>query len=138
MTLGSAAAATTSFDGTVELGVVLGHSVEHDHQLTQPATDGRHDGLAILAPTIDISNFLLEDFLDRSDLVYILLFDLFTQVGDLLRLLLCFLLSLASQLLSHLVLLSLLLGSSSGLDHVSIGLHGFLVCVVLFLNVVAN
>ena len=59
--------ATIRLNWSVELRIVLGDSVEHDHELTENTTQHTDDRFAFLAPTVSISDLLLQYLIDGLD-----------------------------------------------------------------------
>jgi len=57
--------ATVGLNWSVELGVVLCYSVEHDNELTKETTENTNALFAFLAPTVDLCDLLLENLLNR-------------------------------------------------------------------------
>ena len=78
MRFGSGSTTSSSLDRSIKLRVILGNTITDDHELTEETANSCDNRLAILRPTINLSDFLLKNLLDWGDLVYILLFDFLT------------------------------------------------------------
>lgn len=74
--------AAVRLDGPIELRVILGHSVQNDHELTEEATEDA-DNWLVLCPTISLSDFVREDLVDGSDRRDERIFNVLLELSDL-------------------------------------------------------
>ena len=68
------------FGGSVQTGVVLSHSVEHDHQLTKESTNHTNGLSSVsLLVSIDISKVLCKNAVNKGSLLHELVVDLLAK-----------------------------------------------------------
>ena len=69
--------AAIRLDRSVQLRVVFGNSIEHDHELAENTAEHADDRFAFLSPTVSFSYLLLQDLVDRLDFGHELCLNLF-------------------------------------------------------------
>jgi len=130
--------ATVSLHGPIKLRVVLGNSVERDHQLTEESTKNTDDRFSFLAPAISISKFLLEDLINWCNFVDKLCLNIRTEMGNFCSPTLSGTRFFTILFCINLVLVCLKLCLTTCLDSISIGFNCTSVCIFGLSHVVSD